>query len=152
MAAEWLFLRLCRCRSGDAALEQSHELRRARVDHRLRAFRFAPGRRDHQEWPRHQLLLGHLEGVWQYPTEPSAWCAQAFGVHRGSCQSLSGWLKLGGCGGVPPLAEGCEPSRNKSRLGPRGFHPHAFSRAGLRAPLAPTTGAADGVEGKPTRP
>jgi hypothetical protein len=46
-------------------------------------------------------------------------------------------LKLGGCYGVPPLAEGCrEPSLGKPSLVPAGFHPHAFSRAGLRAPLA----------------
>lgn len=41
-------------------------------------------------------------------------------------------LKLGGCYGVPPLAEGCrEPSRSKPRLGLSDSHP-----ARLRAPLA----------------
>ena len=92
----------------------------------MRACRLAPGRRGHQECLRHQLPLGHLDGIWQLPKGPSAWCVQAFGVHRGSLQSLSGWLKLGGCCGVPQLAVGChEPSRDRPRLGPTGLHPHA---------------------------
>lgn len=62
-----------------------------------------------------------LEGIWQSPKGPFAWCFPAAGVHRGSFQTFSGWLKLGFDSGVPPLAEGCrEPSRSRPRLGPSG--------------------------------